>query len=392
MEEKNNQKDICNILYLSKDKEIANLNSLSSNKIGFISKNLGELHVIYPGGMSKKVEKRGEHLFVYPTRFKFKLAFIFEAIQVAFFQVTWRFHFRAQIVYVEDPIWTGIVGYFIAVRKKRPLVVEVNEDMLSSMYRFSSVSRFIGSMLAGFVISHSNYVIASSNRIKQSILDKYKFMKDVVEVIPRAVDPEKINKTDISKDAKNLFSGPGFIITMAGPFLSNKRVRLAIEIYKRILKRYPRTNLLLIGDGPGANFAKRISLRGRFKGKIVNYKMDEHFHSLLRTSHLFLVTSTYEDSDGYVVDALSASLPVVSTDTGIVREIFSGLKYERYICKTDDAEGIFNKVLELIENVGVRDDFRLNARDLIARDLIVAPEVWAKVTANIMKKASKSGL
>ena len=392
MEDKNKQKDFCNILYLSKDKEITNLNSLSSNKIEFVSKNVGELHVIYPGGMDKRVEKRGEHFFVYPTRFRFKLGFILEAIRVAFFQVTWRFHFRAQLVYAEDSIWTGLICYLIAVRNKRLLVVEVNEDVLSPLYRFSSVSRFVGSLVSGFVISHSNYVIVSSNRIKQSILNKYKFMKDVIEVIPRAVDPEKINKIDITKDAKNLFSEPGFIITMAGPFLSNKRVSMAVDIYKRILKRYPRTNLLLIGDGPGANMVRRMSLTGKLKGKIANYKMDEDFHSLLRTSHLFLITSTYEDSDGYVVDALSASLPVVSTDTGIVRELFSGLKYERYICKVDDAEEIFNKILELIENVGVRDDFRLNARDLISQDLIVHPEVWAKITARVLIGVSKLGL
>lgn len=392
MEDTKKQKDFCNILYLSKDKEVKNLNSLVSNKIEFVSKNLGEIHVVYPGGFNKKVEKRGEHFFVYPTRFRAKLFWLFEAIRIAFFQITWRFHFRAQLVYTEDPVWTGLAGYFIAVRKKRPLVVQVDEDVLSPLYRFSSVGRFLKSFIAGFVISHSNYVIVSSGRIKESILNKFEFMKDIVEVIPRAVDPEKINKTDITKDSKSFFKEPGFIITMAGPFFSNKRVGMAFDIYKRILRRYPRTNLLLIGDGAGANFIRRVSRRGKFKGKVANYKMNEDFHSLLRTSHIFLITSTYEDSDGYAIDALSASLPVVSTDTGIVREIFDGLKYERYICKVDDSEDIFNKILELIENVGVRDDFRLNARDLITQELITYPENWAKLLGSVLNRVSKSGL
>jgi glycosyltransferase involved in cell wall biosynthesis len=392
MEDKIKQKDFCNILYLAKDKEITNLNSLSSSKINFLSKNLGELHVVYPGGMSKKVEKRGEHFFVYPTRFKFKLGFIIEAIRIAFFQVTWRFHFRAQLVCVEDPVWTGLSGYFIAMRKRRPLVVQVGEDVLAPLYRFSSVSNFFASLVAGFVISHANYVVVSSNRIKQSILSKYKFMKDVVEVVPRAIDPEKISKLEVTKDAKNLFTEPGFIITMVGPFLANKRIKIAFDIYKRILKRYPRTNLLLIGDGPGVRFIKRISSSGRFEGKIANCKIDENFHSLLRTSHLFLVTSNYEDSDGYVVDALFSGLPVVSTDTGIVREIFSGLKYERYVCGVNETNEIFNKILELIENVGVRDDFRLNARDLISQDLIVHPDTWSKIVSGSLIKVSRMGL
>jgi len=392
MEDKVKQKDFCNILYLSKDKEITRLNSLSSNKIEYLSRNLGELHVIYPGGFGKKVEKRGEHFFVYPSRFKSKIIWMFEAIRVAFFQVTWRFHFRAQLVYAEDPIWSGLAGYFIAVRKKRPLVVQVDEDVLSPLYRFSSVGRFITSIVAGFVISHSNFVIVSSKRIKESILSKYGTLKNFIQVLPRAIDPEKINKTEITKDSKNFFEQPGFIISMAGPFFSHKRTEMAIDIYKKVLKRYPRTNLLLIGDGPGANLVKRMSMHGKFKGKITATKMDENFHSLLRTSHLFLVTSTYEDSDGYIVDALSASLPVISTDTGIARDLLKDLKYERYVCRVDDYEDIFNKVIELIENVGVRDDFRLNARDLITKDLIVYPEDWSKTIGKMLTLISKSGL
>lgn len=392
MTEKSGQKFLCNILYLSKDKEVSKLNSFSSIKLAFLSQNLGELHVVYPGGLNKKVEKRGEHFFVYPTRFKIKIMCLLESIRIAFFQVTWRFHFRAQLVFSEDPVWTGLAGYFIALQKKRPLVVLVEEDVLSPVYRFSSVWRFLNSLVADFVISHSNFLIVSSNRIKESILNKYGDLKGAIEVLPRPIDPEKINKVEITKDAKSFFKDPGFIITMAGPFFSHKRIKMAVDVFKRILKRYPRINLLLVGDGPGSNFVKRLARNQKFKGKIACTKMDEDFHSILRTSHLFLITSTHEDSDGFAIDALSASLPVVSTDTGVIRDLLSGLKYERYITKVDDYQGIFNRILELIENVGIRDDYRLNARDLINDGVIIYPEDWGKSMGKILCLVSRNDI
>ena len=42
--------------------------------------------------------------------------------------------------------------------------------------------------------------------------------------------------------------------------------------------------------------------------------------------------------------------------------------------------------------MGVRDDFRLNARDLITQELIVYPEMWAKIIGSVLNRVSKLGL
>lgn len=394
MQDEVKQKDFCNVLYISSFNDIGDLSSLNSKKILELSKILGELHVIYPGGFNKKVEKRGESLFVYPTKFFLKIIWIFEVIRIAFFQVTWRFHFRAQIVFADNPIWSGLVGYFIALKKKRPLVVCVDEDFFSRVYKFSSIKRFIYSLISDFVVSHSNYIFVPSQRIKNSLIIKHKNLNNSIHIIPRVIDWSRIQNTENIKSAKDFFKDPGFIITMAGPFWANKRIPLALNVFERILKRYPRTNLLLLGDGPGARLAHRLSKHKKFKDKIFVYstKTDNEFYSILKSAHLFLITSSYENSDGFVIDALSASLPVVSTDTGIIRDVFGGLKYQRYVCEIDNSDDIFQKVLELIENLGIRNDFRLNAKDLINKSLILSPDTWSENVSDILFKICKNKL
>ncbi len=114
---------------------------------------------------------------------------------------------------------------------------------------------------------------------------------------------------------------------MASRLTKEKNIGMAIKAMKGVIKQYPETGLIIVGDGPEKNKLKAESRK--LKANVVFENWTDDLASFYKTADLFLLTSNYEGYGRTVIEAMVANCPVVMTDVGIAGEIikdgYSGL-------------------------------------------------------------------
>ena len=85
----------------------------------------------------------------------------------------------------------------------------------------------------------------------------------------------------------------------------------------------------------------------------------------LRGAHLFLATGRVDDENLGAVYALAAECPVVVTSANTAASVLKGTHYSDWVCPVGDVACMTKHVLAFIQNPGVRDEFRINAKHVL---------------------------
>jgi len=127
-------------------------------------------------------------------------------------------------------------------------------------------------------------------------------------------------------------------------------VGCAIRAYKLVKQKYPRTELIVVGEG-----SERSRLEGKverdsfysveFRGKLSRSEMVELYHGC----DLFLHTPLADESPTSLVRAFAAGLPVVVTDAdGLLHMVRDGMS--ALVATAGDHVAVADMIIELIEN------------------------------------------
>jgi len=170
-----------------------------------------------------------------------------------------------------------------------------------------------------FSINESDAITAVSNNLREETYKSFHITKEI-EVIYNFVDVKRFSKKPIDAFRKVIAPNGEKILVHASNFRTIKRVKDVIRIFAETKKALP-AKLLMIGDGPDRpaieELVKELGLHDdvRFVGK------QEQIEEILLVSDLFLLTSEYESFGLAALEAMAASVPVLSTDAGGLPEI-----------------------------------------------------------------------
>lgn len=140
-----------------------------------------------------------------------------------------------------------------------------------------------------------------------------------------------------------------FTLGMLGNFEPNKGQHIAVEALHEIVKEYPETHLLLIGDN-NSHYAQEV------KERIRNYKLDRnvsiveysilHPHDYLIQANAVLVCSRFESYGRIIIEALKCGLPVIAPNKPFAQE-FIQEGYNGYLYTRDDVAELAWKIIDL---------------------------------------------
>lgn len=170
-----------------------------------------------------------------------------------------------------------------------------------------------------FSINESDAITAVSNNLREETYKSFHITKEI-EVIYNFVDVKRFSKKPIDAFRKVIAPHGEKILVHASNFRSIKRVKDIVRIFAETKKALP-AKLLMIGDGPERpsteELVKELGLHDdvRFVGK------QEQIEEILLVSDLFLLTSEYESFGLAALEAMAASVPVISTNAGGLPEI-----------------------------------------------------------------------
>jgi N-acetyl-alpha-D-glucosaminyl L-malate synthase BshA len=209
-----------------------------------------------------------------------------------------------------------------------------------------------------FSIQHSDAVTAVSESLKQDTYTHFKTKKDI-SVIPNFICLDKYKPT--KGCARSAFAKESEKIVMhVSNFRKVKRVEDVVRIFRRVRSSID-AKLVLVGDGPERmnveHLCRELEVYNdtRFLGKVKDVE------ELLGFADVFLLPSESESFGLAALEAMAASVPVVSTNTGGLPEVNIQGK-TGFLTNVGDVDGMAKFTLEILTNGDLCAEMRINAR------------------------------
>ncbi|TSC66859.1 MAG: glycosyltransferase [Parcubacteria group bacterium Gr01-1014_72] len=131
---------------------------------------------------------------------------------------------------------------------------------------------------------------------------------------------------------------------MVARLAPEKNIPLALKVIQKVAAKYPRTGLVIIGDGPLLSSLRLTAKSLQLEAYVVFAGAQSDVSSLYKTADAFLVTSLYEGYGLALVEASAAGLPIVTTDVGVAREVVRDGE-SGFVCPVGDSACLSEKIL-----------------------------------------------
>jgi glycosyltransferase involved in cell wall biosynthesis len=303
-----------------------------------------------------------DKLFVFPTNSCCRPTYYFDSLKIVRKILKQN---KIDLISSQDPFEAGLAGWFISWFYKITFQLQVHTDFLSPYFRKESLLNKIRVMLAKFLIPRANCLRVVSERIRRSFLKELvvgerEKVRPRIIVLPIFVNVKKIQEASVKTDLHKKYPQFDFIILMASRLTKEKNIGLAIESMAEITKKYPKTGLIVAGEGP-----EKENLKSQISNLKINenIKIEEWTNDLIsyyKTADLFLLTSNYEGYGMAVVEAMAAGCSVIMTDVGLAGEVLIDKK-DGIVVPVGNKEELIESILNLIENPDLRAELIKNA-------------------------------
>jgi len=305
-----------------------------------------KLEIIVFSKKGFKKRKIDDRLTIYPTNSSNKLAYLFDAFNIAK-DIYWPDGF--DLIVTQDPFLTGWTGWVLKKRFKAPLLVHFHGDFWQNKYWlkerwFNPIFLF----LSKFLVDGANGIRVVSSGIRRKLIAAG-VGKKKIRVIPTPIDvgrfiycePEKVRsfREKVHKRSKTIIN--------VGRDDPSKDYDTLIETIKLVREKYSKLSFWQIGAdlplGDKIKIDENMVLLST--DKIDQKELVNYYHA----SDVYVSSSCHESFGKVLVEAMAAGLPVVATDTTgskeIVRNGISG-----YLVPIGDSVALARKILHLLNN------------------------------------------
>lgn len=205
---------------------------------------------------------------------------------------------RHEVITTQDPLWRGLLGWFLSRAHTVRLNVQVHGDL-------SALSR-VKRALAHFVLRRAHSVRAVSTRVAEQVARTG--TKAQVHVLPMYLDLERFTKvTPIAHERPT--------ILWIGRFEKEKDPLRAIAVLREV--RAHGSDAVLVMLGAGSLAEKLQSAAHELPVEFPGWKAPEEY---LPYADVVLSTSPAESWGASIIESLAAGVPVVAPDVGVARE------------------------------------------------------------------------
>src|SRR3989338_1306793 len=306
------------LLVIGTDTEIFLPGSDARGRIDAYGRLFDELHVIIYSSPGFSAETLPSGVRLYPTNSSSFLSRPFDAARIGRRIARER---GVGAVSVQDPAESGLAGWLLKRRTGLPLHIQLHADFFSPHFRRNSWKERIRYWLARFVIPRGDAFRVVSKRIRQSLIYNFQFPISKITVLPIFVYREAIARAEPAFRIRDRYPEFDFIVLMVSRLVREKNIRLALEAFGGLLREYPKTGLVIVGDGPERAKVKGKSEKLKISGSVRFEGWQDDLISYYKTADLYLLTSNFEGYSRSVVEAAAAGLPIVMTDVGVAGDL-----------------------------------------------------------------------
>lgn len=168
--------------------------------------------------------------------------------------------------------------------------------------------------VAKFIWRHAYKVIANSYWLKNEA--HLIAPRQTIAVIPNGVNLEIFHPS--SPQEKN-----GFQILSVTRLIKIKGIKYLLDGFALFHKKYPLSRLIIAGSGPQEHYLKKLAARLNISQSAIflPHLSHQQLPQLYQVTDVFISPSFNEGMSNALLEAMACSLPIISTDTGDVRQL-----------------------------------------------------------------------
>jgi len=219
----------------------------------------------------------------------------------------------SNLVTTQDPFWAGLVGVLLRKKSNLRLEMQVHTDFLSPY--FNGFRNYVYKKMALWILGRADCVRVVSRRIKNSL--EMINLKLKISMLPIYTPLPKTTNENI----RGKYNQYDFIILMVSRLSKEKNIGLAIDAMAEIVKEFPKTLLLIVGDGPEAGSLKFKVQSSKLEKNVIFAGWKDALGDYYKSADLYLLTSDFEGWGRTVIEAAYMGVPVVMSHVGLAGEV-----------------------------------------------------------------------
>jgi len=391
------------VLFVSNDPTIFDANSATrarmrsyAAEIGSLRHGGGELHIVSlaPQGA---VEGQEGALFLHPIQ-ALKLFRVYALRRVAREIILAH---GIEVVSGQDPFEHGLAALQATEGTSAKLHIQVHTDFLSPWFvrrgnwRSPQVRMpFLNRMrcrIADRVLPRAHGIRVVSERIKESLIARYGSRPSEIgaqshgacisepTVIPVMVDAN-------APEPARLPAHPAFTFSLiaVGRLEPEKRIEDILAALSLVRSHYPMVGLVIVGEGRERKGLERFARSLELADKVIFLGNRPDARALMTSANAFIQASAYEGYGRTLVEAALAKVPIITTDVGIVGEVFRGF-HDVLSVPVADPTALSLAIVGLIEDNTARRDLALHAEETARTHLTAVGDIPARIAEDLAR-------
>jgi len=370
-----------NVLFISNDPSIFDEASVARARMREYASALGMLHVLSNAPLgARDVTEGGLHL--HPI----KVSKLFRVRVLAKRAHSLILREKIEVVSAQDPFEHGLAALRAVKGTPAKLHVQVHTDFLSPWFvrvgnwRSPRVHMPILNKLrlriADKVLPEADGVRVVSKRIKDSLMTKYGTNIREPSVISIAV-PQEVPEAVRLPSHHFTFS-----LIAVGRLEAEKRIEDILVALAFVVPKYPSIGLFVVGEGRQRTRLERMTKKLGLGEHVQFLGNRPDAWGLMQSAHAFIQASAYEGYGRTLVEAALAKVPIITTDVGIVGEVFKG--YEDVLAApVADPTELSLHIVTLVENTNARIELPQHAEAAARAHLAEVGDLPARIVGDL---------
>ncbi len=210
----------------------------------------------------------------------------------------------------------------------------------------------------------ADHVFAVSERTKQMIVEDYHIPADKIEVVYNSLDIsglEPLDEANAYHYLQDLKSEGWKVISNVGRLTIQKGIPHLIEAASQVVKHYPKSIFLLVGDGEQRDEILELAAQKKIARHVIftGFQRGKRWRDAYAISDLFVMPSVSEPFGLTPFEAIAYGAPSLVSKQSGVSEIFrNSLKVDFW-----DINEMVNKIVAVLRSPALQADLTGNARE-----------------------------
>ena len=359
------------VLSLSLDKTILDRNSNPAKRVVEYGDLVDGLAFVAPDKDHKEV-RLSEKVFVYGSGGGNKISKLINIYRLGVKILRLN---KFDVITVQDQYYLALVGLFLAKKFKIGLELQIH-----------GFEKFFGlrKIIAKFAIPRADSIRCASQRLKKQLINDFGAREEKITV---ASIRAEIKITNFENKISNRSGNDKFIFLTVGRLVPIKNIGLQIKATIEVIKKYPNTELWIVGDGQEMANCKRQIANSKLENNVKLLGWKNNPEEFYEQADAFLLTSDSEGWGMVIVEAMNFGLPIVMTDVGCAGELVENEK-SGLIIPVNDQSKLEEAMARIIDDADLRKKMAENAllavKNLPSKEetLALYRQSWEKAMKN----------